>query len=67
MQEKLSEHEKSHASTRDDTLDDLFDSFNEQVEYDLQIKSRPNYSEQPEYSHIEETEGVPVALGASNK
>jgi|LauGreDrversion4_2_1035121.scaffolds.fasta_scaffold37184_7 hypothetical protein len=54
------EHEKS-ASTAEETIDDLFESFNASVNYDLQVWNRPSYSDDSENNEVS------IAMGQSIK
>lgn len=60
---KQADLEKSQ-STADETIDDLFESFNAEVNYDLQIWNRPNYSETDTSSQADD---VNMAMAPSIK
>ena len=54
------EHEKS-VSTAEETIDDLFESFSQSVNYDLQITQRPKYSDESADNE------APIAMGPTVK
>ena len=48
-------------STAEETIDDLFESFSQSVNYDLQITQRPKYSDESMDSE------APIAMGPTVK